>query len=156
MEFPRRIPFVEHLGFELLKFDSGEAEVAVEVLPLLCNSFEVAHGGMTMTLLDVAMAHAARSPEPGAQPTGEGAVTIEMKTSFMRPGLGRLVAKARRLHGTASLAFCEGSVFDAGGGLVAHATGTFKYLRALPAGRRVQRPDAADHATPPAADGPSD
>ncbi|MEY4564370.1 MAG: hypothetical protein RLZZ618_3647 [Pseudomonadota bacterium] len=146
MKFQRHIPFVEMLGFELLKFEAGEAEIAVELRDELCNSWSVAHGGLTMTLLDVAMAHAARSPAPGetdAKPAG--VVTIEMKTSFMRPGLGRLVAKARLLHGTASLAFCEASVVDAKGALVAQATGTFKYLSGLPAGgRTIKRPNASD------------
>lgn len=145
MEFPRHIPFVEHLGFELLKFEGGEAEIAVELTDALCNSFLVAHGGLTMTLLDVAMAHAARSPQPGEAPRGKGVVTIEMKTSFMRPGLGRLLARARLVHGTASLAFCEGTVVDAKGDLVATASGTFKYMNGLPAGdRKIQRPDASD------------
>lgn len=145
MDFPRHIPFVQTLGFELLKFEDEEAEIAVEVRDDLCNSWMVAHGGLTMTLLDVAMAHAARAPKAGEAPRGQGCVTIEMKTSFMRPGLGRLIAKARLLQGTASLAFCEGSVFDAEGTRVAHATGTFKYLSGLPAGkRRIQRPDASD------------
>lgn len=54
MEFPRQIPFVKTLGFELLKFEGGEAEIAVEVRDELCNSWMVAHGGLTMTLLDVA------------------------------------------------------------------------------------------------------
>ena len=143
MQFPRHIPFAETLGFELLKFDNGEAEIAVTVQDALCNAWMVAHGGVTMTLLDMAMAHAARSPRPGVEPTGQGVVTIEMKTSFVRPGLGRLVAKGRIIHGSASLVFCEGSVFDEPGKLVAHATGTFKYLNGLPApGRRIQRPDA--------------
>ena len=42
------------------------------------------------------------------------------------------------------LAFCEASVFDGDGQLCAHGTGTFKYVRALPAkGRqlKVQRQD---------------
>jgi uncharacterized protein (TIGR00369 family) len=82
---------------------------------------------------------------PGEEPSSQGVVTIEMKTSFMRPGLGRMVARARLVHGTASLAFCEGSVFDGNGELVAQATGTFKYMRGLPAGgRRIQRPEASD------------
>ena len=42
-------------------------------------------------------------------------------------------------------AFCEGSVHDAEGLLVAHATGTFKYLKGLPAGgKRIQRLHASD------------
>lgn len=147
MEFQTHIPFVEHLGLELLKFEDGEAEIALTLREEQCNSWGVAHGGVTMTLLDVAMAHAARSPgRPGdGQANGIGVVTIEMKTSFMRPGLGRLLARGRRVHATASLAFCEAQVLDAQGALVAQASGTFKYLKGLPAGgRKILRHNASD------------
>lgn len=145
MKFATHIPFVEHLGFELLVWEGGQAQVAIELREELTNAWSVAHGGVTMALLDIAMAHAARSPNQPARPTSHGVVTIEMKTSFMRPGLGRLVGHGRLLQRTASLAFCEGSVFDAGQQLVAHATGTFKYLKGLPAGgKRIQRLDASD------------
>jgi acyl-coenzyme A thioesterase PaaI-like protein len=99
-----------------------------------------------MTLMDIAMAHAARSPlEPGGEVL-PGVVTIEMKTSFMRPGEGRLVGTGRRLHRTASLSFCEASVVNHRGELVGHSTGTFKTMRGLPAadGRRIQRLNASD------------
>ena len=151
MRFPVRIPFVEQLGFELLRMGEGEAEIAVTLSEGLCNSFKVAHGGLTMTLLDAVMAHAARSvgvslgparsedtdTDTGAADLGPGVVTIEMKTSFMRPGEGRLTGRGKLLHRSATLAFCEGSVFAADGALCAHATATFKYLRALPRGRDV-------------------
>jgi uncharacterized protein (TIGR00369 family) len=147
MKFHTFIPFVEHLGFELLKFEDGEAEIAVDLREELCNSWSVAHGGVIMTLLDVTMAHAARSPNRGGegQSNGIGVVTIEMKTSFMRPGLGRLLAKGRRVHSTASLAFCDASIVDEKGVLVAQASGTFKYLKGLPAGgRKIHRDNASD------------
>jgi uncharacterized protein (TIGR00369 family) len=139
------IPFVELLGFELLRFEHGEAEIAIQLRDELTNSWGVAHGGVTMTLLDVVMAHAARSPGEDGVAESSGVVTVEMKTSFLRPGLGRLVGTGRRLHRTASMAFCEASLVDAEGQLVAHATGTFKYLKGLPAGgKRIQRPNASD------------
>jgi len=145
MKFLIPIPFVEMLGFELIRFDHEEAEIAVELREDLCNSWSVAHGGVTMTLLDVAMAHAARSPGEDGAIEQSGVVTIEMKTSFMRPGLGRMVAVGKRLHRTASMAFCQASIVDAGGQIVAHATGTFKYLKGLPAGgKRIQRLGASD------------
>ena len=145
MKFPVRIPFIESLGFELVRFDSEGSEIAVELRDELCNSWSVAHGGVTMTLLDVVMAHAARTPDADGVPETSGIVTIEMKTSFLRPGLGRLVGTGRRLHRTASMAFCEGSLVDSAGELVAHATGTFKYLKGLPAGgKRIQRLNASD------------
>lgn len=145
MKFSVHIPFVEHLGFELLSCEAGEARIALTLRDELTNSWSVAHGGVTMTLLDVVMAHAARSPNQPGHPESPGVVTIEMKTSFLRAGLGRLTAQGRLLHRTASMAFTEGSVVDEKGVLVAHATGTFKYMKALPAGgRRIQKLNASD------------
>ena len=137
MEFPVHIPFIEHLGFELLRMEAGEAELGLTLRPEQLNSWSVAHGGLLMTLLDVAMAHAARSQ---GGPEGPGVVTVEMKTSFMRPGEGRLLAKGRLLHRSTTLAFCEGSVIDDTGQLCSHATGSFKYLRALPSRDRQLKP----------------
>ena len=145
MKFQVFIPFVEALGFELLRFENGEAEIAMTPREEHMNSWSVVHGGVTMTLLDVAMAHAARAPVEGAPPDARGVVTVEMKTGFMRPGIGRLVARAKVLHRTSSLAFCEGSIHGTDEELVAHATGTFKYLRALPAGgRQIKKLNASD------------
>jgi uncharacterized protein (TIGR00369 family) len=145
LQFRIRIPFVELLGFELLRFERGEAEIALELRDELTNSWGVAHGGVSMTLLDVVMAHAARAPGDDGVVEESGVVTVEMKTTFIRPGLGRVVGTGRRLHRTVSMAFCEAHLFDGDGQLVAHATGTFKYLKGLPAGgRRIQRPNASD------------
>ncbi|GMV44793.1 MAG: hypothetical protein AMXMBFR66_01910 [Pseudomonadota bacterium] len=147
--FPRRIPFADTLGFELWRFDGGHAELLLALEPALHNSFGVAHGGVLMTLLDVAMAHAARSVHARTPQADHGVVTIEMKTSFVQPAEGRLRCDARLLHRTATLAFCEGSVSDAAARLCAHATGTFKYLRALPAGRELRSPRHAGRDEPP-------
>jgi uncharacterized protein (TIGR00369 family) len=141
MKFPLAIPFVEHLGFELIRFESGEAQIHVNVREEMKNSWSVAHGGVVMTLLDVVMAHAARSTDASDAPMAPGLVTLEMKTQFMRPGEHRLVAKGRLLHRTATLAFTEGSVFNqrADGSIseiCAHATGTFKFLKALATSQR--------------------
>lgn len=139
MDFLVHIPFVEALGFELLRFEDGHAEIAMTPREEHLNSWSVVHGGVTMTLLDVAMAHAARAPMRDAAADPRGVVTVEMKTAFLRPGTGRLLARAKVLHRTNSLAFCEGAVHGADEALLAHATGTFKYLRALPTGGRAIR-----------------
>ena len=151
MKFKVHIPFVEALGFELLRFENGEADIALTPKDEHMNGWSVLHGGVTMTLLDVAMAHAARSvgvsaaDAAEATPDPRGVVTIEMKSSFMRPGLGRVIAKGKLLTQTHTMAFCEASLVDASGALVAHATGTFKYLRALPVGdRQLTRLRASD------------
>lgn len=137
MKFPLHIPFVESLGFELHHFDGGHAELRVDLDEAHLNSWEVAHGGVLMTLLDVAMAHAARSVHAHEPDFGPGVVTVEMKTSFMRPAEGRLRCNAKLLHRSATLAFCDASVLDDDNHLCAHATGTFKYLRKLPTKARA-------------------
>lgn len=121
--FGAYIPFVELLGFEMVFFDEGQSEIRYTPEPDHVNSFNVTHGGAIMTLLDVSMATAARSVDKAS-----GVVTIEMKTSFMRPAQGPLVAKGRLIHRTRSMAFTETSLFDQQGQLCAHATGTFKYV----------------------------
>lgn len=123
------VPFVEHLGFTIERFDSGESELHYTALPEHMNSFQVTHGGACMTLLDVTMAVAARSVQKDM-----GVVTIEMKTSFMQPAVGPLVAKGRLMHRTATMAFTEATVYDAKGRACSHSTGTFKYVKRLPVG----------------------
>jgi uncharacterized protein (TIGR00369 family) len=141
MDFSVHIPFVAHLGFELVRMGDGEAEIHFAAREEHLNSFSVVHGGASMTLLDVVMAHAARSVLTGPD-ANMGCVTIEMKTSFMaaaKAERGPLVAVGKLLQRTTTMAFTEGRVLDAKGRLCAHATGTFKYVSRLPAGdRQVQ------------------
>ena len=146
MQFARHIPFIHLLGAELVRFEDGESEIALDIRDELHNSWHVAHGGVVMTLLDVAMAHATRSPRrPEDGPDPRGVVTIEMKTTFMKPATGRLRCVGKLLHRSASLAFCEGTLYADSGERGAHATGTFKFLAGLPVeGRRIQAPDASD------------
>ena len=129
LKFAADIPFVESLGLQLWRFADGVAELSLDPRPDMLNSWHVTHGGVVMTLLDVVMAHAARSTREDIVPGTPGYVTVEMKTSFLRPATGRLTAVGTVLQGTRSLAFCEGRVLDADGRLCAHATGTFKLMR---------------------------
>lgn len=127
--FPVDIPFLNEIGVELISFGDGQAQVAVDLQGRHMNSWAVAHGGLTMTLLDVAMSLAGRSIFPQAK----GAVTVEMNTSFVQPGGkpgSRLIATGRAFHRSISMCFCEGEVRN-GDKLVAKAMGTFKYLRRL-------------------------
>ncbi len=135
MTFGVDIPFVHHLGFELVLFDGGHSQIDYLPRPEHLNSFGVTHGGACMTLLDVTMAVAARSVDKDM-----GVVTIEMKTTFMQPARGPLSGKGRLMHRTATMAFTEATIFDAGGRACAHATGTFKYVRRLPTGPKSANP----------------
>jgi uncharacterized protein (TIGR00369 family) len=141
MDFGADIPFVNHLGFELELFEGGASAIGYAPKPEHLNSFAVTHGGAIMTLMDVTMATAARSVEKSM-----GVVTIEMKTSFMRPAPGdgsRLTAKGRLIHRTTSMAFTEATLYDAQGQACAHSTGTFKYVKRKPAAGTPDAPGGA-------------
>jgi uncharacterized protein (TIGR00369 family) len=119
------IPFINELGVEFVSADQGTAVVALDLAARHLNSWSVAHGGVIMSLLDVAMAVAGRTlfGEAG------GGITVEMKTSFLQPGKAgtRLTASAHAFHRSATMAFCEGEVRDGDGLLIAKSLGTFKY-----------------------------
>jgi uncharacterized protein (TIGR00369 family) len=117
----RHIPFASHLGIRLQSQSAGHTVLEVDLVPELQNSFGSAHGGVIMTMLDVAMALAARSLDP----TAAGAITVEMKTSFIATCRGTLRAEGRCLHLGNSVSFCEAEARDAAGRLVARASGTF-------------------------------
>ena len=132
ISFGANIPFVTHLGLALELFEGGQSVVAYTPQAEHLNSFAVAHGGAVMTLMDVTMATAARSVQKDM-----GVVTIEMKTTFMRPAPGDgsvLTGRGELLHRTATMAFTQATLYDAGGKACAHATGTFKYVKRLPTG----------------------
>jgi uncharacterized protein (TIGR00369 family) len=148
LHFPLRIPFVEELGLELWGLGEGHAELRVDLAEAHLNSWEVAHGGVLMTMLDVAMAHAARSIHHRGEDFGPGVATIEMKTTFMRAAEGELRATGRLLHHTTTMAFTEGHIHDGHGDLCAHATATFKYLRALPTRNRQAKALRRNEAPP--------
>ena len=121
--FGDRVPFIKHMGLELRSCENGHSEMHYRPKPEHSNSLNVVHGGAVMTLLDVSMATAARSVAPNLW-----VVTIEMKTSFLQPAQGPLIAKGHLLHKTRAMAFVETHMYDAQGALCAHASGTFKYI----------------------------
>jgi uncharacterized protein (TIGR00369 family) len=123
-------PFLLHLGGRITDLQEG-GEVIIELRREYCNSRQVAHGGVVMTILDVCMARAARARRRGDGQPDLGVATVEMKTTFLSPGTGStLIARGTCLHRTATLAFCEAEVRDEQAGLVARASGTFKFITA--------------------------
>lgn len=121
-QYHRRIPFIEHLGVKTVALDDGRARLELELRPEYCNSFGTAHGGILMTLLDVALCQAARTQHPDAA----GIVTIDMATSFIAGGQGRLAAEGHVLKPGRTTIFVEAEVRNGDGTLVAKAIGTVR------------------------------
>jgi uncharacterized protein (TIGR00369 family) len=127
---PVPIPFIESLGARLAEMADGSAVAMMSPRPEHMNSWGVVHGGVLMALLDFTMAMAGRSARSDlADDAAGGNLTVEMKTTFIRPAKGELTVKARCLHPGRSLSFCEGEILDAGQQLIARASGTFKFWK---------------------------
>jgi uncharacterized protein (TIGR00369 family) len=136
--FPTDIPFLDWLGLEFVEATGGKSTVRLPMRKHHTNSFSVAHGGVQMTALDVAMAMAARSLFNEGLLPGEqqfGVVTIEMKSTFMAPALwtettgGTLVVHGNCIKRTKQIAFCEAEIVDEHGAVLSKASGTFKAIR---------------------------
>jgi uncharacterized protein (TIGR00369 family) len=125
-DYQKKIPFVSHLGLVTEALGEGSARLSMALPEHFTNSLGTAHGGVIMSLLDVALCTAARTLHPDSL----GVVTIDMSTSFIGGGSGdRLVAEARVLRDGRSMTFVEGEARNADGSLVAKAIGTVKVRR---------------------------
>ena len=121
-EFQKKIPFVGHLGIEVDTIGDGKATLSVKMQPDFTNSFGTAHGGLIMSLMDVALCTAARSQHPDSI----GVITIDLSLQFIGVGKGRLVADARVLKPGRNTVFTEGEIRNEDGSLVAKAIGTVR------------------------------
>ena len=115
------IPFLDHLGVVPEYARDGKSRISLDLKPEFTNSFHVAHGGLIMTLLDFAMAAAARS----AAQHPLGVITIDMATSFLRPSIGKLIVEGSLLKAGKTIHYCEALVLNDIGEVTAKASGTF-------------------------------
>jgi uncharacterized protein (TIGR00369 family) len=126
-EYQSRIPFVAHLGLVTEALGEGTARLAMALPKHFTNSLGTAHGGVILSLLDVALCTAARTLHPDST----GVVTIDLSASFVGGGKGeKLVAEARVLRDTRNMTFVEAEAKNADGSLVAKAIGTVKVRKA--------------------------
>ena len=121
--YQKKIPFVQHLRIHTDTLGRGEARLSLPIEAHLTNSLGTVHGGVIMSLLDVALCTAARTLHPDSV----GVVTIDLSTSFVGAGNGeRLVAEARVLKDARTMSFVEAEAKNADGSLVAKAIATVR------------------------------
>ena len=122
-DYQKRIPFVSHLKILTETLGEGSARLSLPIELHLTNSIGTVHGGVIMSLLDVALCTAARTLHPDSL----GVITIDMSTSFIGGGSGaRLLAEARVLKDGRSMIFVEGEAKNEDGSLVAKAIATVR------------------------------
>ena len=122
-DYQKRIPFVSHLKILTETLGEGTARLSLPIEAHLTNSIGTVHGGVILSLLDVALCTAARTLHPDSL----GVITIDMSTSFIGGGSGaRLLAEARVLKNGRSMIFVEGEANNEDGSLVAKAIATVR------------------------------
>jgi uncharacterized protein (TIGR00369 family) len=126
-EYQKKIPFVAHLKILTEELADGRARLSLPVEKHLTNSIGTVHGGVIMSLLDVALCTAART----LHPESIGVITIDMSTSFIGGGGGeKLFAEARVLKDGRSMSFVEAEARNEDGSLVAKAIATVRVRHA--------------------------
>ena len=116
------IPFAEKLGVRVIRRDVGDVELELDLIDEHMNSFQMAHGGVIMSMFDIAMATSAKTLDDASS----DATTVELKTNFLKAASGRITARAIAHRAGRSLIFVEAEMRNAPNDLLARATGTFK------------------------------
>ena len=125
--YQKKIPFVSHLKVLTEELGSGTARLSLPIEPHLTNSLGTVHGGVIMSLLDVAVCTAART----LHPESTGVVTIDLSASFIDGGRGaKLFADARVLKDAKSMTFVEGEAKNEDGAIVAKVIATVRVRHA--------------------------
>jgi uncharacterized protein (TIGR00369 family) len=122
---------IANIGARIVEVDVGklvlEADMRVEAHSFPTSRGPIVHGGAIATLADECLASVAFTQAD----EGETTVTADLKVDFLRPArLGRLVARGAVRHRTRRLAFCEATVEDGEGTVVAEARAVIAYVKA--------------------------
>ena len=118
-------PFCQWWGFEVAALGMGTCSLRLPLRPELIRPGGVLHGSGYEAVADVA-AWIAIMTLVGEEPM---AVTVEMKTSFLRGATSDVTSDATVLRIGSRIAFLEARTVDAEGRLCAHSTLTYSRQR---------------------------
>lgn len=100
--------FMHLIGADLTRIEAGRIEAELTLQQRHHQHTGFAHGGLVATMADLVAGFAAVT----LVPEGTGVVTVELKTSYLHPGVGQklravgwVLKAGRRLH------FCESEVW---------------------------------------------
>lgn len=122
---------VANIGTRLVEAGAGrlvlEGNLTGEAHGFPTSRGTIVHGGAIATLADESLATVAFT----VAEEGETTVTADLKVDFLRPGKpGRFIARATLRHRTKRLAFCEATVEQEEGEIVAEARAVIAYVKA--------------------------
>jgi uncharacterized protein (TIGR00369 family) len=122
---------VANIGTKIVEVAHGklvlEANLTADAHGFPTSRGPIVHGGAIATIADEALASVAFT----FAEEGETTVTADLKVDFLRPAKpGRLIARATVRHRTKRLAFCEATVEEPDGRIVAEARAVIAYVKA--------------------------
>lgn len=120
-------PLARLIGFKMAEVHPGRIVMQLDPEQSLENTVGLLHGAVAAALLDTAMGCAISTELPA----GRGAVTMDLKLTYLRPlsvRSGTIQAEGRVVKLGRQSSYAEGSVYDGAGKLAVHATATFSMI----------------------------
>jgi uncharacterized protein (TIGR00369 family) len=120
-------PMARLIDFRLRIAEPGRIVMELEPHESLENTVGLLHGATAAALLDTAMGCAIST----MLPAGQGAVTLDLKLTYLRPlsvRSGTISAEGKLIKLGRQTSYTEGFVRDGAGNLAVHATATFSMM----------------------------
>ena len=120
-------PMARLIDFRLRIAEPGRIVMELEPHESLENTIGLLHGATAAALLDTAMGCAIST----MLPAGQGAVTLDLKLTYLRPlsvRSGTISAEGKLIKLGRQTSYTEGFVRDGAGNLAVHATATFSMM----------------------------
>src|ERR1700685_1121328 len=120
-------PMARLIGFRMSVAEPGRIVMELEPHEGLENTIGLLHGATAAALLDTAMGCAIST----RLPAGQGAVTLDLKLTYLRPlsvRSGTISAEGKVVKLGRQTSYAEGFVRDGSGNLAVHATATFSMI----------------------------
>jgi len=120
-------PLARLIDFRLRVAEPGRIVMELEPHEILENTIGLLHGATAAALLDTAMGCAIST----MLPAGQGAVTLDLKLTYLRPlsvRSGTISAEGKVIKLGRQTSYTEGFVRDGSGNLAVHATATFSMI----------------------------
>jgi uncharacterized protein (TIGR00369 family) len=124
-------PMARLIDFHMRVAEPGRIVMELEPHESLENTIGLQHGATAAALLDTAMGCAIST----MLPAGQGAVTLDLKLTYLRPlsvRSGTISAEGKVIKLGRQTSYTEGFVRDGSGNLAVHATATFSMMAAPP------------------------
>lgn len=123
----RRSGYRTLIGYRTAQWREGYGEVQLTIGPQHLNTIGLVHGGIYMSLLDVALGHAVSfCTVPG---NARFSTTVSLTTSFLKGAKGGVLTAIGRVEGVEGrMATGAGEVRDEDGELCAVGQATFMYF----------------------------